>query len=452
MSRCCSACNGIRGADSRRPFPRKWRLLVCLAGIFCLSHFSRAEEYSFNPDEIEKKAYHLGGYAEVYPILLWTDDDAVFYKLKYYKTDAGSSIKHYDFTLQLEGGYEKDTSRLFARVNTNLQYDDDGWSDEAALYEGFLSHKPSSFLILEAGKKTLKWGKGYAWNPTAFADRPKDPDDPDLNREGFFMASADYTRSFEGSLNTASLTLALIPVYGDLNDDFGEEDHLNAALKLYFLWKDTDIDFMALMGESKPDRYGVDFSRNIFSNLEIHGELAWIRDFEKSVMDAGGALSKEEEDVWSLLLGLRYLSTVETTYILEYYHNGTGFTEQEMSDYFAFVEKGYDRFISNGDDAQLKKAASLTEGRYGRPNPMKNYLYARISQKEPLDILYFTPAVTGILNLDDRSYSLSPELLYTGFTNFEIRLKGNLLAGDRFTEYGEKQNDFRLELRIRYFF
>ena len=46
--------------------------------------------------------------------------------------------------------------------------------------------------------------------------------------------------------------------------------------------------------------------------------------------------------------------------------------------------------------------------------PMQDYLYLRLSQKEPWDLLYFTPALTGIHNLDDQSFSISPELVYTG--------------------------------------
>jgi hypothetical protein len=80
---------------------------------------------------------------------------------------------------------------------------------------------------------------------------------------------------------------------------------------------------------------------------------------------------------------------------------------------------------------------------------MRDYLYLRISQKEPFDILYITPAITTILNLDDRSFSLSPELVYDGITNLELRLKGTVLVGDSFSEYGEKPNDARLELRVR---
>jgi hypothetical protein len=83
---------------------------------------------------------------------------------------------------------------------------------------------------------------------------------------------------------------------------------------------------------------------------------------------------------------------------------------------------------------------------------MKDYLYLRVTQKEPFNILYFTPAITTIMNLSDRSFSISPELLYTGFTNWEFRLKGFAIVGPKGTDFGEKQNDYRIELRVRYYF
>jgi len=56
------------------------------------------------------------------------------------------------------------------------------------------------------------------------------------------------------------------------------------------------------------------------------------------------------------------------------------------------------------------------------------------------------------VNLGDHSFTLIPELLYSPRTNLELRLRGSLLAGAAETEYGEKQNDFRLDFRIRYYF
>ena len=426
--------------------------ILCLVVLRSPLPFCLAEEYKFDLSEVEKKPYHVGGYAEVNPIVFGLDRDSRLYRLKFYNRDEGSTLGQQGYTLQLEGSYEQGISRLFVRTNSNLQHTYEGWSGKTDLYEGFLSLKPSSSVTVDMGKKTMKWGKGYAWNPVAFVDRPKDPDDPAQNLEGFFAATLDYIWSFEGPLKTFSFTPALVPVYGDMNKDFGEAHHLNPASKLYFLFFDTDIDFMFLSGGSKSPRYGFDFSRNVTTNFEVHGELAWIKDFEKSFIDPKGNLFETQSDVWSYLLGFRYLSTLDTTYIFEYYYDGTGFNEGELKDYFSFVDKGYDAFLSTGKDTLLKKAQKLTEGRYGRPNPMTDYLYLRISQKEPFDILYFTPAITLIVNADDKSYSLSPELLYTGITNLELRLKGTILTGDEFSEFGEKQNDYRIELRARYYF
>jgi hypothetical protein len=411
----------------------------------------QAQEYTFDLDEVEKKPYHLGGYAEVNPILFKLDKDAALYKLRFYDLDERSTLEKYDMTLQLDGSYEKGMARAFARLNNNLNNTYEGWSGKTTLYEGFLSLKPSPSLTVDMGKKTLKWGKGYAWNPSAFVDRPKDPDDPALALEGFFVASLDYIRSFDGPLKTFSFTPALVPVYGDMNEDFGAAGHLNVAARFYFLFLDMDIDFMFLAGGSKSSRYGFDFSRNITTNLEIHGELAWIRDFRKVYIDQDGRLFESCGDVWSYLLGIRYLTARETTYIFEYYRNGTGLSEEQVRDYFSFIDKGYDAYLSTGDDGLLRRASDLTQGRYGM-NPIKDYLYLRISQKEPFDMLYFTPALTWIFNVDDQSFSLSPEVVHTGITNLELRLKATALIGRHYTEYGEKQNDYRIEVRARYYF
>lgn len=413
---------------------------------------AHAEEYSFDISEIQKKPYHIGGYAEFKPIFFGLDKKASLYKLKFYNRDEGATLQEYDSTLQLEGSLEKGIAKLFIKTNTDYKKSYLGEDQQTTIYDGFLSLKPSSSLTIDLGKKTLKWGKGYAWNPVAFVDRQKDPDEPEQSMEGFIVASADYIKSFDGPLKTVSFTPVIIPVYKNINNTFGDTNKLNFAVKLYFLFYDTDIDFIIFTGGSKTTRYGVDFSRNITTNFEIHGEFAYVTDFNKKTINQNGNISEIDYDSKSYLIGMRYLTEKDTTYILEYYRNDTGFSPGEMRDYFSFINKGYDSYISTGSDALLKKASMLTQGNYGRPNSMRDYLYLRISQKEPFDILYFTPSVTMILNANDKSFSLSPELSYTGITNLELRLKAAFISGKRLTEYGEKQNDYRTEFRIRYYF
>lgn len=413
-----------------------------------------AEEYTFDISEVEKKPYHIGGYIEFYPIIFGLDRNSALYKLNFYDRDMGGTTEQYNGNLQLEASLEKGISRAYMKAYTSYTNSWETETTKTTIFEGHLSVKPSSAWTVEAGKKTLNWGKGYAWNPAAFLDRPKDPNDPELSREGFVVASVDYTKSFTaGQLKTFTFTPVLVPVYSGVNDDFGEVDHLNFASKFYFLFHDTDIDLMFLTGGSRTTRYGMDFSRNITTNFEIHGEFSLINGYDQTYTDSNGNISRSSYTAKNYLIGIRYLTEEDTTYIIEYYRNGTGYTGTEMRDYFSLIDKGYDSYTATGNTTLLDRAQSLNQpGAYGRMNPAVNYLYIRVIQKDPFDVLYYTPAVTLIANIDDKSFSLTPEITYTGMTNLELRLRTGIIAGTRDSEYGEKPNDYRIDFRARYYF
>ena len=427
-----------------------WVFILALPGLGWAAE--EKEEYKFDASEIEKKPYHLGGYGEFRPVVNGLDPDAAIYKLRFYNRDMGKTTEEYNFKLLVDGSYEQDNARLFLRLSYDVNNTYLGWSDDLTPYEAFLSLKPSHSLTLDAGKKVAKWGKGYAWNPVAFIDRPKDPDEPDLALEGYWVLSADWIRSFSGPLKTVSFTPVFLPVLDGINDDFGKTGQANIAAKLYLLFYDTDIDLILFTGGSRTTRYGVDFSRNITPNLEVHGEFAYIEDFQKRYIDSKGNILSSTYDTASYLLGVRYLSQRETTYILEYYRNGTGFSKDEFQDFYRLIDRAYDQYLTTGNSALLGKAQNLSQGNYGRPNNGQDYLYLRVSQKEPFDILYFTPSLTTIINLRDPSLSIAPEVAYTGITNLELRLKATFLVGGEGSEFGEKPNDYRLEFRARYYF
>ncbi len=212
----------------------------------------------------------------------------------------------------------------------------------------------------------LKWGKGYAWNPVGFVERPKDPNDVELAREGYTLLAADFIRNSDGDLKTVAFTPLLLPVGSQVNRDFGKPDRLNAAAKLYLLYRDTDIDFTWLGGGSRTPRLGVDFSRNLSSALEIHGEWAHIRDLEQRIVGASGALTSVRRNATSALLGLRYLTEQDTTYIVEVYRNGAGYTEQQASDFYRLVDRGIAQFETTGSAALLQSAQAAS---LGRPTP-----------------------------------------------------------------------------------
>jgi hypothetical protein len=383
------------------------RLAAALAGLWLASAaLAQSEQFSFDASQFEKKPYELGGFLQAAGERQKLDRLSPLLPLQF----PGVTEDYNDRGIaaaELSGVFRRDALRAQFLAHAEHLNDLRGTTHEAKFYEAYATWQASPNLAWEGGKKTQRWGKGYAWSPVAFLERPKDPEDPELAREGFFALSGSYVRSPGGALQNYSLTALALPTHSDLNGDFGAEDHWNPAAKLSLLYLDTDIDFLWLGEGSRSARWGFDVSRNFGTNLEVHAE--WAR------------VNEPQSTSW--LLGLRYLTERETTWIVEYYRNGAGLTEDQF------------------------RARPV-----GRPNPMRNYLYVRASQKEPFDILYFTPSATVIANADDGSYALIGELLYTGFKDIELRLRAAANRGDRLTEFGEKPVETRYELRARWYF
>jgi hypothetical protein len=427
------------------------RRLGALLALWC-SLAGAAEEFSFDASEFAKKPFEFGGYIELKPDHSWLNRDGAFYKLNFHDRSPRETLDRAAATLKLNGKYTKGDFTFNFRGDAEARRDQLASDRIMRFDEAYVSYKPNPGFTLDAGKVALKWGKGYAWSPVGFVERAKDPNDVELAREGYTVVAADFIRNFDGDLKTVAFTPLLLPVAAQVNNDFGKNGHINLAAKLYFLYRDTDIDIMYLGRGSRTPRLGVDFSRNLTSAVEIHGEWARIRDLEQRIAGPTGAFATQRADATSYLLGARYLSQKDTTYILEYYRNGSGYSENQANDFYRLVDNGVSQFQATGSDALLQKALAAAQAGYARPNPMQRYLYLRISQKEPFDIVYFTPSVTAIVNLDDRSYSFTPELLYSGIRNLDLRLRAMWIVGDANTDFGEKQNARRVELLARHYF
>jgi len=402
--------------------------------------------------EVEKSPYAFGGFLQAQPTVSGLDRDSPLYKLRFYPDEPGAALEESDVGARLEGALHYKDLSAFVRLDSFLDHDHEGLHGEMTLMEGYVSYKPGPHMTLDAGKRVTKWGKGYAWNPASFVDRPKDPEDPEEALEGYYIAAGDFIRSFDGPLQTLAFTPVVLPVYEDVNDAFGQTGHVNAAAKLYALLWDTDLDLLFFTGDSRTTRWGFDFSKNLLTNLEIHGEAAWIQNFQQITFQENGEYQTQESDVWSYLLGIRYLTETDLTAILEYYHNGEGVAPDDLKNLYAYINKAYDVYRQTGDRSLFSPINRLTKEGFSWRNPLRDYLYLRLTQKDPFDILYFTPAFTTMVCLNDGSFNLIPELNYSPITNLELRLRGILPVGGERTEYGEKQSDWRAEFRLRYFF
>jgi len=422
-------------------------VLCILIGSLCGGPvLAEDKEYDFDASSFHKKTWEVGGYLEMKGEHIELDSEAALYKMRFVD-EPRETVDRFTGTVELEALFRHGILTSWARTHSESQHDYLGDEQTHNLYEAVMSLQPDPARVLDIGKQVTRWGKGYAWNPVGFIERPKNPDDPTLSREGYWMVRGDWISSFSGPLKRVAFTPALVPATDEMNEDFGEPGHLNPAAKLYLLYKDTDLDILFLGEGSRSARFGIDFSRNLAANFEIHGELAYYTDSERRVVTPTGTVT-ESDDAVSYLLGLRYLTSQDITIIAEYYRNGRGYSQEEIREFYRQVHLSGE----SDDMSSLNQLTQLSKSSYGRPNPGRQYFYLRAAWKEPFDILYFTPSIISIVNLEDQSFSLIPELLYRGIHNTELRLRLKLSEGDPLSEYGEKLNDYKVELRLRYYF
>ena len=433
---------------------RQWRTVILIAAIFVMMAAVDlcAEEFSFDVDKFETKPFELRGYAEIEPSYAETNQGGALYQLEFFDEEPRDSIVRLPAVLELEGRYRRDITTLSFRTHSTKTWDYTDTPGENLLYEGLLTLQPNPGYTFDIGKKAYRWGTGYAWNPVAFVERAKDAGNPDLAREGFWAVGFDGIKTFSGPLRTVAFTPLILPAEHGINEDFGKEGFTNFAAKLYMLYRNTDIDFMFLSEGSKTARYGMDFASNITANFAVHGELAYITDVSLIHIspDCGSERGAPDDEI-SSLLGLRYRTENDVTWIAEYYYNGAGNSEEDQRRFYECVHQAWDA----GDPdllAGLPLDEDLDKGPFTKPNPMRYYFHLRAWWREPYNILYFTPGFQVLYNLVDHSYSVAPELNYEGINNFLLRLRLTVPVGEELTEWGEKPNDYKVELRIRYYF
>lgn len=448
----------MAGASRVNPTLSGWGVNTVLLGFLaaaCLAVPLRVgadEAYTFDSGKYETKAFELRGYAEIEQVYSVSNEQSALYQLEFFDEDPRASIFGVSAVLELEGRYRKDMSTLSFRTHSSKVWDYTDESAETELYEGLFTLQPDPGFTFDLGKKAYLWGTAYAWNPVAFVERAKDAGNADLTREGYWTASFDWIRSFDGPLKTVAFTPLLLPNNGNINEDFGRAGYTNLAARLYLLYGDTDIHFMALAKGSKSARYGMDFASNLSPNFEIHGEVAYVTDV--SLLDiTPGCKTRQQapQDTISYLAGLRYRTEGDIGIIAEYYYNGAGNSTESQQQFFECVHRAWE---ANDPDllAGLPLKGDLDKGPFTKPNPMRSYVNLRVWWDEPYNLLYFVPAIQMLYNLEDNSYSIAPELYYDGIEPLTLRLRLTVPIGDPLTEWGEKPNDYKLEFRLRYYF
>lgn len=423
------------------------KYLMITIGVLVISTTIYAEDNSFEIPAMEtkKEILEISGNLDVKYSILKSRTNSPLYNLQYSNQQLSDILSSYKIDFYLNGDYQ--TKDLGVHLKTCSEHYNDNQID-FNLFElyGSVNLPDTSFLLL--GKKMYNWGKGYAFNPTGYVNPRKDPENPELAQSGIFSINYEYSKSFKSNLmKNTSFDLIVIPSTETINNKISEIENTDIAGKLYFLFWDTDLNFMWYSSKTNPEKAGFDFSRNVLPNLEIHGEFNRFRNQPRFII-SNNILQTESINGYSYLFGIRWLNKWNMTTISEYYHNDAGLNRKEFEDYNNFLLNA----AISGNNSSIANAMNINRNYFSNTNPMQDYLYLKISWPEPFNWVYFTPSIYTIFNINDGSFILGVPLSYKPITNFEFILWPTFLAGNTNTEFGSKQYESKLDLWLKFYF
>jgi len=406
------------------------------------------QDYSFDFEEFEKKPYDYVGIFQLQAELSELNNSSGLYQLSFLNKKENEFLDSYFASLQLRGNYEISNFRFSLDLKDKLSYTTNNeFENNISIYEAFLNANLSTYFDFQVGKKSVKWGKGYIWNPVSFVGRQKDINDIDAGLEGFWMFKMSYVKSLSGILQNFSISPVIIPVSKELNKDFSDNENISFILNNYYLIADTDLDTYLLFEDTKFKKLGFDFSRNILANWEIHAEYVFEKEVIKNSLNTNFIVETKTAESQDYLLGTRILFETNTTLILEYFHNDSGLNKAQMNLFFEAIDSA----LSENLELLPIIKNNQTEN-FNSQYLMRNYIYTKLSHPELFDILYFTPSIFVLYNLNDESRMIGGEFGYSRFDNLNLKLKYNFLSGNLNSEFGGKLSSKKLSLLVDYTF
>lgn len=327
----------------------------------------------------------------------------------------------------------------------------------------------AQLAYLKVGKKRAAWGIGWTFSPVDnIIDLPKNLVDPSESREGMYLSM------LEVPVGNASFSFVYFPYteFDMLSEKgqsgipetiFGEEAAY--GIRAAFLLWDTDISFIYYRTDKIPDLqknyFGLTLNRywlDLGAYVDIEGHEG--NDLERVQKNISGQyyfpvgdelveLKEDDDDTYvNFAVGVNYTFSDDSKVALEYYRNDEGYDEDEFDEFVDFVEHEAEIYRLIHDDFsknKLLKANQILSDRI-----RENYL--SFSYDRPNTFDDFFPHLGVIFCLDDSSFLLNFTLTYNIRDDTSITLDTRGYVGDDDTEWGLKPDDYKVFMKVIYYF
>ncbi|MFQ5652554.1 MAG: hypothetical protein ACE5IY_21690 [bacterium] len=333
---------------------------------------------------------------------------------------------------------------------------------EQKVRELYLSASVSEHLDVTLGRRILKWGAGYAFNPTGVVEPVRDPADPE-----------DRLRRYRGR-NLVALSayfgeLALDAVYVNdalPNHPANASKRHELAVRAYLFWNGADLSAVAHFRRGRRLRWGGNYAQVFGANLEVHAEMLlqvgssrWYPlfvadDSEPAFYPTWPYVQRQARSVSrfpKILLGGQYTFPWGTNLILEFYHDRAGLSQREWQRWYRFVQfhSGQaslavpERFPGSREAARGNLLWSLST--LSGQGAMRSYGFLRLADSG----LLASASASAFVNLHDWSGVGIANACYRVSNHLAFYFRISYLWGSHSSEFGVLFNDAVVNLGVR---
>lgn len=318
------------------------------------------------------------------------------------------------------------------------------------LRELFVKLAPASALDLTFGRAILKWGTGYAFNPTGVIEPRRNPSDTSdrLRRfRGLDLAQADFY------FRASALTLVYLnTLQTDGRWQFANDHRL--ALRASTRIRGFDVALIGFWEKQRRGKLGFNFTKVLGTALEIHGEFLGQRgtDAPQHLIAVAAApdtlfrfppfapLHAQQRRLFGqYLAGFQYTFGGKVNLAMEYFHNDEnlgGKNWRRFLDYLVFVNGQLSNPRWTTSQGNLAAANLLwATGVFSNTGAARDYLFLRLYSAD-LAATRISGELNILENLHDASAVVIPTLsVYLGH-EISAYLRWSGFFGKHQSEFG----------------
>jgi hypothetical protein len=312
------------------------------------------------------------------------------------------------------------------------------------------------------GRKVLKWGPGYAFNPTGVVEPPRSPSDPSDRLGQNIGRTLIMVNAFTGK---SSLTLVYLNNAQFESGVFHWGIH-DYALRAYTFF--SGLDLSGILHYRQGDRLeaGTNWSYVIGDNLELHGEflakegssmlyhqILWSDNVDQifSTNPYIEQYNNSNEIFYKLLLGEQYTFENGLNIAVEYYRNMEGLSRTEWNQWMKFIK--FQNGIQQGSiivppEMVAPSRSNLLWGleTLSPRGTMRDYLFGREYYSDGGWSIEFIQ----LMNADDASIVLVPTVSYRISQYLSLYARFTKFLGKSDSEYGALFMDNSTNLGIQF--